>query len=305
MIVTEIKLGDLITKIYTYTECLGCDGTIIGDETCTEKPGDFECYIQPNEDRRCFCSNKKYYEGITKDIFITCIPLYNLLAITHLNGNKIFIKVDKGSVTKKTYYIIRSLIRKHIIRLIFRKNYVVFHASSLYIPNCNKGVLIIGRSGSGKSSFLWYMLNNTNATMCSDDVNVVSMDTDLISGNGENIFVGPDFFKFNKVLKMEFVEVSPGRKIEIILPDAKKQVYKFKPNFIYILKPDHNEKIDELSEADAVSEIENCHKFWLYDDYEYNKMAMYTRYLCSNAKATVTFGLNDNNLYKIKQLLSN
>lgn len=306
---TVLTVGKYTTLILTHERCVDDPQNKIGDDNIHNNC-DFLCIIQPTEEDEEILEYKIpnvkqniQLEGIHKNVFFTHIPRYELTAKTHLSGNIIKIYMKDFSITKKSLYLIRSIIRKHIIRLIYKNGDAVVHAASIYIKEHDYSVLIAGESGAGKSSAVWYLLNNVNSLFMSDDVSVISKQNGHIGGDGGNIYVRPDFLKRFDIPISKCSEVSPGRKFEIHIPNQSKTRLQVSPKYVCLFKKEKITSFRQVCLDEAKTILTELHNNWFFNQDEKNIFDINISRLLNNAEKIFIAGLNIESLESIKKLL--
>lgn len=146
-----------------------------------------------------------------KNYFISLYNEYGLLIITDVINKKISIGIKQNLLCDKNFYMIYKQIINHFIKIIEIDNLCI-HAACIEVNN--KNLLIIGESGSGKSSLLYHFLrmNKVRATIISEDLCVINPHTNYLSGYCDSINLRNDFCDKFSIDEIKTIDISPGRK---------------------------------------------------------------------------------------------
>ena len=273
MYLTTFCIGKSKIRIYTDPFCVGEPAALIGEEE-TALSEDFDCFIRPigeyTDSLPAFMrlSNGRQYEGIYKNTFYTLMPGYGLMAETDLAGRTVQLYLKQGLLCQKSYYLIRSVIRQHILRLIFQMKDAPIHAASVYLPLTQSGMIITGASGSGKSSMLWHILQATKAVLVSDDISVVSHLDGQVSGDGGPLHVCPDFAVRYSLSPSAYRTVSPGRKLEVAI--SSRQQMQIIPRHLCIMRKSEAPDLQRLTREEAKEQLLQLHQQWYFSQTEHD-----------------------------------
>lgn len=227
------------------------------------------------------------YDGIYKDFYYTFLYEYGLVAISDIKNKTTYLGLKEGLFTIKSFYLIRSIIQKHILRHIFQTD-TPLHASCVVDPSNNAAILIIGEQGAGKSTF-GKELKSLNYTLIADDIVVLKRNTNRVSGYSEGIFLRPDTIKG---IENSVVEVSPGRKYFLSNEEAK--IYEnLAVKTMVILNKNYEEKTSITRALDhIVFYIERAHRDWEKSSFEVNHFKNDIFHLLNSTQIIVT-NIND------------
>lgn len=305
---TILRIGNTSTLIVTHPSCVDEPSSLIGEPKTIEKY-DFLCFILPEGqkkqmlDLQCKILYTHQFEGMYKKFFLTYMFQYGLVAETNLTENIIRIYLLNRKLNWKSHYLIRSIIKKHILRLVFGRGDAPIHAAALYINNLQCGMIIIGKNGAGKSSMVWKLVNSMDALLVADDTSIISKENGCISGDGGSIYVRPDFVQRYKIPKSQYRIVSAGRKIEI--PFAPSSQMQFVPKYLCFVNSMYYKDMQLASVDYAVDEIEHVHCNWCYNKYEKDIYIRNVRLMLSNIVGIYNCNLEDENIDRmIKIILS-
>ena len=246
---------------------------------------DYEIYIKPIED--VFSSipdvYKKInnpYQGISGNDYYTVYRNYGLVAITRGNSGFIEIGLKENVISAKSYYLIRSVIIKHICRLVF-KTLVPLHAACISGYD-GRLILFVGKSGAGKSTLTRYFLS-LGCSFINDDVVALDVEESIIFGFSEGTYIRPESVDFylKQGIAITYEEVSPGRKLFIDNKD--KKICSGKPSCIVLLDSEYNQNFTIMHCEDEIRrKFMDSHMDWCKSSFEKKRMLEAINHLSTN-----------------------
>lgn len=211
------------------------------------------------------------FSGFYQDTFYTLMLDYGLIGISQLGTCSTILLLKDQLPDTRSVYLIRSIIRQHVHRHMFFDNLVPLHASAVVLPEQDTAIMIVGKSGSGKSSMTWQFVQ-CDCSLLADD-NVLCSPGGFISGSGGMVVVRPGFISmWCEHLRPQALEVSPGRKYA--LPVANKEADGIIPRMILLprIDPLAASRIEWTAWESATEDIMEAHQGWVYSKNELTQL---------------------------------
>lgn len=246
---------------------------LLYDKNIVNEPYDFACHINHIDkinENDFFLINKflkkgsKLFVGLRDEKFYTIATHKPIYIVTDFKLKKIEVYTKYGIVNNMSIYMFHIMLKKHIFRLIYQRGLIPIHGALLYDSINNKGILVIGSGGAGKSSIAYYL--KTNGLQCiADDVCALNLNTDQLVGSTNGIFVTEDFINRYNIDSSKVICVSPGRKYKILNQSSTN--YVSLSNICLILALGNN-NINSYDNIEKKKFILNAHENWCLNNNE-------------------------------------
>lgn len=224
---------------------------------------------------------KKNFTGYYLDEFITVMPGYGLIAKSILGTNRTVIGLREGLLNRRSAYLIRSEVRRHVHRHMFLRNLVPLHASGAVIScNTKEVVLIVGPSGSGKSTLTWLLCQYDNPLLTDD--NIVTDEQGMVFGAGGDILVRPDFFDIYGYQDRD--EVSPNLKYSLQVSNASDCAFTTKAILFPFINKNRKSELRIVSATEMMPRFLEAHIGWVFSENEKRAIERSFQLLTSYAK---------------------
>lgn len=168
--------------------------------------------------------------GIFNGVYISSYFCGKIFIITNKEKGYTSAKIDKEFAGDEKKLFLGSLIQSHIIRHLLYEGYFVFHAAAIIEKETEKSILILGKSGMGKTTFAMEAVKSGKYRLISEDKVIMNpqnkklygsqiahlrkdakdkyrrwiMDLSVINGGTEHrkyqAVLQPEFYSFNGIL---------------------------------------------------------------------------------------------------------
>jgi len=227
--------------------------------------------------------DRTMFSGFYKDVYYSLLAQYGLIAISRPGTNATVMLLQDHLPSEISAYLIRSIIRQHTHRHLYNEFLVPLHASAVTLRK-TVGIMIVGPSGSGKSSTVWHLLQ-AGYTLLTDD-NVVAQPNGLLSGNGGSLNVRPDFLdSLSTKQRMEAKVVAPGRTYAINVCSEPSTCVT--PYIVLLpkLRPEATSSIEWTTWQAAYGDILATFQEWAHSKEEHAKLTNVLQQISSRVRA--------------------
>lgn len=222
----------------------------------------------------------KNFAGYYLDKFITVMPEYGLIAQSVLGTNRTIIGLRERMLNRRSVYLLRSEVRRHVHRHMFFRKHIPLHASGAVVScHTKEAVLVIGPSGSGKSTLTW-LLSQCGYPLLTDD-NLVADEQGRVFGAGGDILVRPDFFDLYGDRERE--EVSPNQKYSLQVRNVSDCAFPKAILFPFI-KHEEKSELRLVSAEEVMPRFLEAHIGWVFSADEKRSMERSFQLITSHAK---------------------
>ncbi|MDR2406514.1 MAG: hypothetical protein LBE13_00150 [Bacteroidales bacterium] len=128
-------------------------------------------------------SIKTGFDGMYCGLFVSSYLNKSIIIITDIANNVTFAKIDPGYNHNTRILFLSTLLRKHVFFHYVSKGYLVYHASAILDRNTKKSIILLGSSGSGKTTFVMEAVKSGNYYFISDDRIVMNPNNKQIFGS--------------------------------------------------------------------------------------------------------------------------
>lgn len=185
---------------------------------------DIICKIHRYEDfvglsKGIFKVEGKLIEGDYKKEFYSILVSRKIIIISDTENAIINVYADNNSIMIMSIYSFYIILKKHIVHILTNKGVILLHGSLIYNLKSKSTYMILGKSGGGKSSICWHLIER-GLQLLAEDIAVIDCVNNKASGGGGGLYVTADFIKRFEIEK--YVTVSPGRKMRIAVSSCKK-----------------------------------------------------------------------------------
>ncbi len=164
----------------------------------------------------------KMVEGQLRNYFFSALVNRRIVIVTDIMGGRSTIYAEEDSINDYSIYSMYVSLKRHIASLLCRDgNYLVLHGATVFSPTRNEAILVVGESGCGKSSISWYLINQFDYQLLSDDLTVFDIRNEKVEGSGGALFVTEDFVNRFRISRYDVV--CPGRKMRIEVKSCQKK----------------------------------------------------------------------------------
>lgn len=112
---------------------------------------------------------KRGIDGICNGLYVSYYFNGDILIITDVDQGITAAKISHLFCEENRRLFLTSLIRNHVIRHYIHVGLMVYHASAIVENNTSNAILILGKSGSGKTTFALEAVKSGNYSLLSED----------------------------------------------------------------------------------------------------------------------------------------
>ncbi|MDR0920148.1 MAG: hypothetical protein LBM93_13035 [Oscillospiraceae bacterium] len=163
LIFNEIKDGAVAIEIYINTPSFM-------DDTSNNIP-------------RILPSTKTGFDGTWNGLYISYYFEGKIFIVTNMEKGITTAKIHPSYSEKNKRLFLTSLLRNHIIRHLIYNGYFVYHASAISERSNNNVIMILGESGSGKTTFALEAVKSNLYNFISEDKVVINPQNNTIFGS--------------------------------------------------------------------------------------------------------------------------
>ncbi len=128
-------------------------------------------------------STKTGIDGILNDLYISYYFNGKIFIVTNMEKGITSAKIHPFCSEKNKRLFITSLLRNHIVRHLIYGGYFVYHASAIAEKTSNKVTMILGASGTGKTTFALEAVKSNLYNFISEDKVAVNPINNAIFGS--------------------------------------------------------------------------------------------------------------------------
>ena len=229
---------------------------------------------------------KNNYQGVYNGNYYTIYMEYGLIGITDTNNDKCYIGLKENLYSRQSFYLIRSVVNKHVNRLVY-KTYVPLHAGGI-LTRHKTSILFTGTKMSGKSTLTKYFCDKGNVLL-NDDLIVFNPLDVSVAGFSEGFYIRPDaLIGCDKNGIKAFKEIAPGRKF--FMDNPNRRIYnRIKTSCVVLLDRDFGKSFkSDCSRQEALDLFMRSQSDCYQTKEEYQKLSLSFYLLWANSRIVYT-----------------
>lgn len=122
-------------------------------------------------------------DGVCNGMYISYYINGDVLIITNVAQGITAVKVSQLFCEESRKLFLTSLIRNHIVRHYIHAGFFVYHASAIVEKNTDNSILILGKSGSGKTTFAMEAVKSGDYRLLSEDKVIIDPLNNILFGS--------------------------------------------------------------------------------------------------------------------------
>ncbi len=216
----DLEIGNKVVRIHDENNLIHLDFDFFA-HAISSNTVDADCNIKLFSDdinlpKGIFRLQGKLIEGVISNKLYSILVNRKVVIVSDKVNKVIDVYVEDNSINVMSIYSIFVCLKKHVAYTLFDEINLALHASAVYNSSVKKAYVILGKSGSGKSSLSYYFIQH-GMELLADDILCMNSMTGRVSGSGGSLYVTDDFIHRFDIKKYQVV--NPGRKARIDVPN--------------------------------------------------------------------------------------